>query len=137
MIIDTSVLYCYFVRTDPDHIRVRALIESSTDAFIVSPFVIAELDYLIERRFGVDAELAMLNELSASAWQLAEFDSEDLFDSASIVKKYADLRVGATDASLVVLAHRFRTHTIATLDRRHFESMRALDGKPFEIVPAL
>ncbi len=136
MIIDASVLYCYFVKSDPDHGRVHALLDASSEDLIVSPFVIAELDYLIERRFGVDAELAMLNELSAGAWHLAQFDSEDLVDAASIVKRYADQRIGATDASLVVLAHRYRTHTIATLDRRHFESMRAIDGKPFEIVPA-
>lgn len=39
------------------------------------------------------------------------------------------------DASLVVLADRYRTRTILTLDRKHFGVMRPLDGGYFEIVP--
>ena len=40
-----------------------------------------------------------------------------------------------TDASLVVLADRYRTTRIATYDRRHFITMRGLDGRPFELLP--
>jgi uncharacterized protein len=38
---------------------------------VVSPYVMAELDYLVAKRIGVDAELAILSELSSGAWELA------------------------------------------------------------------
>ena len=39
------------------------------------------------------------------------------------------------DASIVVLADRYRTRTIATLDRRHFDVVRPLSGGRFSVVP--
>ena len=41
-------------------------------------------------RIGVDAELAVLQELSRGAWELATFVAHDLELAASLVKKYRD-----------------------------------------------
>lgn len=138
MIVDTSVLYAFFVAADPAHDAVTELVQSEAGAgkdLVVSPFVIAELDYLVATRFGVQAERAALDELSNGAWTIANVSPEDLHAIANIVTHYSDQRIGATDASLVVLAHRHATATIATLDRRHFEVLRSLDGAPFDILP--
>jgi hypothetical protein len=35
----------------------------------------------------------------------------------------------------VVLADRYRTRTIVTLDRRHFEVLRPMNGRRFSVVP--
>ena len=39
---------------------------------------------------------------------------------AELIETYADLGLGGTDASLIVIAERLKVSTIATLDRRHF-----------------
>ena len=52
-----------------------------------------------------------------------------------VVERYRDLGIGIADASLAVLAQRYRTRTILTLDRKHFTVMRPLDGGVFKIVP--
>jgi uncharacterized protein len=138
VIVDTSALFAYFVRTDPAHSRVRDMFEreaASGTEFVVSPYVIAELDYLVATRFGVGAETAVLRELSGGAWSLASLNSSDLASIAGVVAQYADQQIGATDASLVVLADQQRTRRIATLDSRHFTVLRALDGEPFELLP--
>ena len=102
---------------------------------VVSPYVIAEIDYLVATRKGVGAELAVLEELSAGAYELASMSASDLKAAAEIVRRYSELGVGVTDASLAVLARRYRTRTILTLDRKHFGVMRPLDGGVFTIVP--
>lgn len=138
MIVDTGALFAYFVRADPAHSQVTDMFEreaASGTAFVVSPYVIAELDYLVSTRFGVAAETAVLRELAAGAWSLASLAPSDLASIASVVERYADQQVGVTDASLVVLADRQRTRRIATLDSRHFTVLRALDGEPFELLP--
>ena len=135
LILDTSVLLAFLDRDDPAHVRVTDLINSSTALLVVSPLVLAELDYLLLTRGRVDAELAGMRELTSGAWEVAEFTKEDLADALAIVERYRSIAIGATDASLVVLAARHRTRTIATLDRRHFEFVRSLDGRPFEVVP--
>lgn len=81
-------------------------------------------------------KLALLQEVAQGAHELAPFEEFDVGDAAAVAQQYPDLDVGLTDASLVVLAHRHRTHDVLTLDERHFRTMRALDGRPFRMLPA-
>lgn len=50
------------------------------------------------------------------------------------MSRYRDQDIGVADSSLVVLARRYDTRTILTLDRRHFDVLRPLDGGRFKIV---
>ena len=52
-----------------------------------------------------------------------------------MVERYRDLGLGPADASPAVLARRYRTRTVLTLDRKHFSVMRPPDGGTFTIVP--
>ena len=135
MIVDTSALLAFFDRSEPDHAAVAEVLTSSSESLVVSPYVVAEVDYLVASRLGVDAELAVLRELAGGAWDLAAFGIEDLVAAADVVDRYADQRIGIADASNVVLASRHRTRTIATLDRRHFGVLRPASGGRFTILP--
>lgn len=86
-------------------------------------------------RVGTDASVLALRELAGGAWELAAFGEDDLVSAASVMEKYRDHPIGLVDASNVVLAARYRTRTIATLDRRHFAVLRTLTGGHFRIVP--
>ncbi|CKO19578.1 Conserved protein of uncharacterised function with PIN domain%2C possible toxin [Mycobacterium tuberculosis] len=110
-------------------------IDSSADALVVSPYVVAELDYLVATRVGVDAELAVLRELAGGAWELANCGAAEIEQAARIVTKYQDQRIGIADAANVVLADRYRTRTILTLDRRHFSALRPIGGGRFTVIP--
>lgn len=136
IIADTSGLLAFFNRSEPRHAAVSEAIEASPGPVVVSPFVLAELDYLVATRMGVEAELSIMTELASGAYALAEFGVTDLAMAAEIIDRYRDQQIGLTDASLVVLADRFRTSKVLTLDRRHFSVLRALSGEPFEILPA-
>ncbi len=46
------------------------------------------------------------------------------------------MRIGLTDASLVVLAARYGTTRLLTLDEKHFRAIRPLRGDTFTILPA-
>ncbi|HEX7322682.1 MAG TPA: PIN domain-containing protein, partial [Mycobacterium sp.] len=78
MIVDTSALLAYFDAAEPDHHAVSHIIDSAGDALVVSPYVVAELDYLVGTRVGVQAELAVLRELSGGAWELPDFGAAEL-----------------------------------------------------------
>lgn len=135
MIVDTSALLAYFDANEPAHPAVAAVIESTSEPLVVSPFVIAELDYLLLTRHGTAAEQAALSELGGGAWDLADFGTSRLRAAAAIVTAYADVPIGLTDASLIVLADIYGTDQIATLDRRHFSVLRLPGGAPVRIVP--
>ena len=128
VIVDTSALLAFFDASEPDHEAVAAVL-AAADALVVSPYVVAELDYLVATRHGVDDELA------GGAWDLAAFDEEGLRRARGVIASYRDQEIGVADASIVVLAEQYRTRTIASLDRRHFDVLRSLDGDYFDVIP--
>lgn len=91
---------------------------------IISPFVLAETDYLIQKYGGVDAEILFLAEIGRRAYELAPFDEEDVEQARRIVVKYRSLGLGLADASIAVLATRYGTVDVLTLDERHFRAIR-------------
>jgi uncharacterized protein len=134
IIADTSGLLALFNRREPAHDAVRRAVERTDDVLVVSPYVVAELDYLVATRLGVDAELIVLGELTGGAYELADLSVEDVSTCATIIDRYRDQEIGIADASLVVLAQRYSTRNILTLDRRHFDVLRPLDGGRFKIL---
>lgn len=136
MIVDTCALPAFFNTREPDHEAVSAAIDDHDDGLlVVSPYVVAELDHLVATRIGADAEIAALNELSSGAWELADLGPPDLKSATAVMAKYRDQRIGVADASSVVLADRYRTRQILTLDRRHFDVLRPIGGGRFSILP--
>ncbi len=135
MIADTSALLAFFDRDEPDHEAVARILGDTTEPLVVSPYVVAELDYLVASRLGTPAELAVLDELAGGAWELAGFGVDDVTQARAVIERYADQSIGIADASNVVLAMRYRTRTVVTLDHRHFDVLRPLDGGRFALLP--
>ena len=135
MIVDTGALLAFFDTDEPDHEMVSGVLDGATEPLVVSPYVVAELDYLVASRLGVSAELAVLRELTGGAWDLPAIGVEELVQARAVIERYADQNVGVADASNVILADRYRTRTIVTLDRRRFDVLRPLSGGRFRILP--
>jgi hypothetical protein len=135
LLCDTSGLIAYFDTSDAHHAQVGAAIEDDPGPFIVSPYVLAEVDYLVATRRGVQAELAVLSELTGGAWDLPACETADVRRARDVIDRYQDQDIGLADASLVVLAARYRTDRLLTLDHRHFRVVRTLAGKPFILLP--
>ena len=135
MIVDTSALVAYFNEADDRHHDVSRVLADTSEELVVSPFVVAELDYLVATRFGVEAEIEALRELTAGAWTLPAFDRAACSTATDVVSRYADQAIGLADASIIVLADRFGTRTVLTLDHRHFDVVRPLSGGRFRVLP--
>lgn len=134
LICDTSGLLAYFNAGDPHHRATVAAVEAHDGPLVLSPFVAAELDYLVATRMGLDAGLAVLAEL-AHGFEFPLVAPSDIVQMATVIRRFGDQAIGLADASLVVLAHQHSSHRILTLDHRHFGVLRALDGAPFELLP--
>ncbi|MBI2755603.1 MAG: PIN domain-containing protein [Chloroflexi bacterium] len=103
---------------------------------ILSPFVLAELDYLVSTHAGQTEELKLLDDLRRGAYELAPFDAADVAAAAGIIRQYADLQLGIADASIIVLADRYSCQSVLTLDQRHFRAVTSTRGLPFRLLPA-
>lgn len=136
ILVDTSALLSAMDTDDPDQRRTAAALRSSREPRLLSPFVLAELDYLLTRRVGSSVARRFLDEVSGGVYRLEPFDAEDIARSAAILDRYRDLDLGLADASIVVLAERYGISEIVTLDERHFRAVLGPGGRPFRILPA-
>jgi uncharacterized protein len=102
---------------------------------ILSPFVLAELDYLISTHAGQSEELRLLADVANGAYELQEFTPADVAAASAMIDQHADLHLGLADASIAVLAQRYRTRDILTLDQRHFRIVLGPDRQPFRLLP--
>jgi predicted nucleic acid-binding protein len=136
IVLDTSGLLAAIDADQRQHKQARAAIEADPGPLLLSPFVLAELDYLLLTRVGVQAETALLREVAVGAYALVAFDADDVAAAAQLVERYQELRIGIADASVAVIAAKSRTTRLLTLDERHFRSIRPLWGESFALLPA-
>jgi uncharacterized protein len=136
IILDTSGVYAFKDESADEHPAVRQVVESDPGPFILSPFVLAELDYLVSERLGQRVERELLEDVASGAYELAEFTPDDVVSAMGLIDRYADLKLGLADASVAVLAGRHRTTRLLTLDERDFRPMRPLYGPAFTLLPA-
>jgi hypothetical protein len=135
IVLDTGGLYAALDANETLHDRCVAALGASKPPRILSPFVLAELDYLIGTRAGHEAQVALLDDVARGAYQLDPFAPDDVDRARQIMERYADLRIGLADASVVVLAQRHRTRDLLCTDERHFRALRGPGGKPFRLLP--
>ncbi len=135
ILLDTSGLLANYDQRDRHH-AAAARILLRPQRRMLSPFVLAELDYLIGRTGGQNAEMTMLDDVARGSYELETFTAEDIKAAGAVIAHYADLRLGLADASLVVLAHRHQCIDILTLDERHFRAVLGPDRTPFRLLPA-
>jgi len=135
ILLDTSGLLAAIDADQPHHVAAARLL-ATKEPRILSPFVLAELDYLLATRVGQEAELALLEEVGRGAYQLDLIGSEDVRNATALIEQYATFGLGLADASLFVLAQRYGCLDILTLDERHFRAVLGPGGKPFRLLPA-
>jgi predicted nucleic acid-binding protein len=135
IVLDTGGLYAAIDGNETLHGRCVAALATARPPRVLSPLVLAELDYLVGSRVGHTAQLALADEVIRGAYRLEAFDSEDVDRAKRVMEKYADLRIGLADASVVVLAQRHRTLDLLCTDERHFRALRGTGGKPFRLLP--
>jgi uncharacterized protein len=136
ILLDTSGLLAALDSSQRHHAQAAAALRAAAGPLLLSPFVLAELDYLLATRVGSRAALALLAEVARGAYRLESFDAGDVAIAHEVVEAHEELEVGLADASIVVLSRRYETLDVLTLDERHFRTLRGATGRPFRILPA-
>ena len=136
IILDTSGLLSAIDASQTHHRAAAAALRQAEAPRLLSPFVLAELDYLLATRVSRTAEQALLGQVADGVYRIEPFEAGDIARANEILDQYADLDLGLADASLIVLAERHKVLDLLTLDLRHFRAVRGPGGKPFRVLPA-
>lgn len=130
LICDTGALLDYLVAGAPDHAPFRHAIDGARARYLPA-LVLAEVDYFL--RDERDALRALMDDLARGAFTYAPPTPGALARAMEIDRRYASLRLGLVDASIVALAEETGVLRLATRDVRHFEAIRLRGGRSFEL----
>jgi len=136
ILLDTSGLLAAIDSSQRRHAACAAALAGARGPLVLSPFVLAELDYLLARHVGARAQSQLLEEVARGAYRLEPFGAEDVGAAKAILERYRDLAIGIADASIVVLAERHSARDVLTLDERHFRALRFGRGRRFRVLAA-
>jgi uncharacterized protein len=120
---------------DPDHESCAGLLSDASEVLAVPALTLAEIDYWCRRRLRPQAWLEFLEDLLAGAYSVECPTQGDLERCHELQRAYADLQVGVVDASVLALAERLGETKLATLDHRHFATMRPRHAEALELLP--
>jgi predicted nucleic acid-binding protein len=73
--------------------------------------------------------------VARGTFELIHLSPADLTRMAELVRAYADFPLGAADASVVAVAERFGVDQVATLDRRHFGTVKPSHAAALTLLP--
>jgi len=132
-IVDTSALLASIVREDLAHASVASVFRRRGLSFVPPSLLVAETAYTVGERFGAVAEPGFIRRLRA--WTIETPSPDEWLRVAELIERDQDVPLGATDASVVVLAEWYRTDLLVTLDRRHFAVVRPNHVESFRILP--
>lgn len=135
LVLDTGPLLAALDAADPDHKPCADLIETAEEDRIVPALVLSELDYWCHERLSGDVWLSFLEDLLAGAYRVENPNYCDLERCHEFQTAYADLDLGVVDASVLALAERLGEPKIASLDHRHFSTVRPAHVEALELLP--
>ena len=135
LILDTGPLYASLDRSDADHLACRRLIEDAAEPLVIPAPVLVEVDYWIHARLHTGALTALLDDITAGAYQIEELQGEDYSRVRELCDRYADADIGFVDAAVLAVVERMGEEKLATLDERHFHSLRPRHVDVLRLLP--
>lgn len=137
LICDTGPLYAAMDHNDADHRRCALLLSGSTERLVVPSPVLVELEWLASRRLGLEPFERFLEDVEGGALIVVDLRPIDYTRTRALMRQYADFPLGFVDAAVLALVERFEEPKLATLDRRHFATVRPTHVTSLTLVPEL
>lgn len=135
LILDTGPLYASLDRSDDDHRRCRSLIEAANEPIIIPAPVLVEVDYLVHRSLHPGVLVALLRDIESGAYDVEPVLAADHRRIRELCDRYADADIGYVDAAVLAIVERLDEPKLATLDHRHFGTLRPRHVDALRLLP--
>jgi uncharacterized protein len=125
-----------FDRDDDEHERCAELLAQTTrERRVVPSPVLVEVDHLLGSHAGKGSFVEVLEQVRSGALVIENLVNGDFERVEELLRTYADLEVGFVDASVLAVTERLGEPKLATLDHRHFATMRPRHVDALELLP--
>lgn len=135
ILVDTGPVVAAASKRDQHHAECLRALSNLREPPLITPMVVMEVCYFLSTRASPVAEAAFLRSVAAGSFELVSLTVDDLVRSAELIERYANLPLGAADASVIAVAERLDVRQILTLDRAHFSIVRPRHIGAFELLP--
>jgi predicted nucleic acid-binding protein len=135
LICDTGVIGAAFDRDDDDHAACASLLAGLRERRVVPSPVLVEVDHLLRRYTGDESFGAVLDQVRSGALVIEDLAAGDYERAAELMRTYADLKVGFVDCAVLAIVERLAEPKLATLDHRHFATLRPRHIEALELLP--
>lgn len=135
LICDTGPLYAAMDRSDADHEACAQLLAGSSERLLVPAPVVVELEWLASSRIGLRPFSSFLADVQAGDPAIVDLVAADYSRISELLSRYADLKLGFVDAAVIAVVERLGERKLATLDHRHFATVRPRHTDALELLP--
>jgi hypothetical protein len=136
LILDTGVVVAAFDRDDDNHDACASLLSGLRERRVVPSPVLVEVDHLLRRYTTDESFSTVLDQVRSGALVVENLTAADYERTAALLQTYADLKVGFVDCAVLAVTERLGEPKLATLDHRHFGTMRPRHAEALELLPA-
>lgn len=137
IVADTSGILATIDTTAAEHSAAVEIFAQVHRPMLVTQMVVVETDYVLTSRFGIPAANRFLTDVARGAWELVDGQASDINDVVTVNTRYEARKLGATDCLNVVVAARYGTDVLFTLDHRHYRAVTPIRGaSAFTLLPA-
>jgi uncharacterized protein len=135
LVVDAGPLVAAAAKRDRHHERCVELLANAQRPLIVPVLVVTEVAYFLADRLGPEAERAFAESFRRGELVAEPVEPSDWSRITELLDRYDDLPLGIVDASVVAVCERLGETTLATLDRRHFGTVRPRHAPALTLLP--
>lgn len=135
LVLDTGPILAILDADDPAHSGCVDLLEEFHEPLVVVAATLVEIDYWIRKRLQPGVWSIFIEDIAEGAYRLEQLSVDEMKRVVELQEAYRDLDLGMVDAAVMVTCEKLGERKVATLDRRHFGTVRPRHADHFEILP--
>lgn len=117
-LIDAGPIIALFNKNDKYHQKIKEFIKTYKGKFTTTWPVITEVSHMLD--FNIQTQIDFLTWIKLGAIEVEDIDIQDLNRIIELSKKYSNVPMDLTDASLVVLSEKLNIKKIITIDSDYY-----------------
>jgi predicted nucleic acid-binding protein len=135
VVADTGIFFFFFYRRDSEHRLAAAFFNSFRGELIIPDVAITEICYLLSTKVNPQAEIDFIKSVANLEFTIEHLTYVDWLRIHELTAKYISFPLGVVDAAVVAIAERLRIQDVATLNDRHFRTVRPNHVGAFRLLP--
>ncbi len=136
LVLDTGPIVALLDAGDPEHAPCVAMVDQVNEDLVIPAPVLAEVDYWLRKLFDAQVWQTFVEDVARGGYRLHHVDQDQLVRASHLEAQYGSLPLGFVDAAVITTCERLGETKVATLDRRHFATVRPSHCAALSLLPA-